>query len=212
MIAASIYKNSLILAVFALVSTALVSLTDLLTRDKIQSEKELALARILHQIIPEDQYDNDLYHDCILVRDPELLGSKNPVAVYRARKQQKPVALFIQSVAPSGYNGNIELVVGVNVSFKVSGVRVLQHNETPGLGDQIEYRKTHWLDNFLNKSLQNPEEKKWKVKKDGGDFDALTGATITPRAVIKSVFNTLKYVKLNHNNLYNQATDCQENR
>ncbi len=210
MISRSIYKNSFILAFFALVSTALVSLTDLYTKDRIQSAKELALERILHQIIPSKSYDNDIYNDCILLKDRELLGSSKPVPIFRARKNNQHVALFIQAVAPDGYNGPIELVVGVNEQQHITGVRVLQHNETPGLGDQIEYGKTRWLDSFLNHSLSSPKEKGWKVKKDGGAFDALTGATITPRSVVKAVFKTLQFVKLNHDKLYNLVSNCQE--
>ncbi len=210
MISRSIYKNSLILALFAMISTALVAFTDLLTRDKIESEKERALEKILHQIIPAHSYDNDLYRDCILQKDSELLGSSNPLPIFRARKNNQPVALFIQTEAPDGYNGTIDLVVGVNEKNAVAGVRVLQHNETPGLGDQIEYRKSHWLDIFTGRSLSNLDEKHWKVKKDGGEFDALTGATITPRAVVKAVLKTLQYVHLNHDRLYTLKSNCQE--
>lgn len=210
MISHSIYKNSIILAIFAMISTALVAFTDLLTRDRIESEKERALEKILHQIIPADSYDNDLYRDCILQKDNELLGSKELTPIFRARKNNQPIALFIQTVAPDGYNGAIDLVVGVNEKNEIAGVRVLQHNETPGLGDQIEYRKSHWLDIFLGRSLDNLDEKHWKVKKDGGEFDALTGATITPRAVVKAVLKTLQYVHLNHDRLYTLKSNCQE--
>ena len=209
MIANSIFKNSVILASFALVSTAMVTTTDYFTRDKIQSEKALALEKILHQIIPQDQHDNDLYRDCIKWTNVQFLGTDKPVKIFRSRKNQQPKALLIQAVAPDGYNGAIELVIGIDMSGKVTGVRVLSHQETPGLGDKIEHKKSAWIDNFKKSSLQNPVKELWKVKKDGGAFDALTGATITPRAVVKAIAKTLQFVEENQQQLYQTPANCQ---
>jgi len=208
MIARSMLKNSLILAAFALLSTAMVAITDHFTRDKIQSEKALALEKILHQLIAPEQHDNDLYLDCIEVKNLDLLGTENPVKIFRARLNNKPQAVFIQSVAPDGYNGAIELVIGVSQQQQVMGIRVLSHKETPGLGDKIEIRKSNWITGFNHYSLNKLEQKKWKVKKDGGEFDAFTGATITPRAVVKSVLKTLIYVEQNTVELYQQPSNC----
>ncbi len=208
MIAQSMLKNSLVLALFALLSTAMVAVTDHYTRDKIQSEKALALEKILHQLINPKTHDNDLYHDCIEVKDAMLLGTEKPVKVFRARADGQARGLFLQSIAPDGYNGAIELVVGINQHQQILGVRVLSHIETPGLGDKIEIRKSPWMNGFNNYSLENLKQERWKVKKDGGEFDAFTGATITPRAVVKSVLNTLKYVKLNQQKLYQQPSSC----
>ncbi len=208
MIARSVFKNSLMLALFALLSTAMVAITDHYTRDKIQSEKALALEKILHQLIAKEAHDNDLYNDCIEVRDEVLLGSEKPVKIFRARLSGSRQGLFIQSIATDGYNGSIELVVGVSQQQEVLGVRVLSHKETPGLGDKIEIRKSDWIMSFNSSSLEKLEPQRWKVKKDGGDFDAFTGATITPRAVVKAVLNTLKYVQLNDEQLYTQPSSC----
>ncbi len=207
---ASVLKNGIILALFALISTALVVVTDSLTKDKIISEKSKALSRILHQIVHPNQHDNDLNKDCIFVKNANLLGSKKAVKVFRARKNNRPVALMIQSVAPDGYNGNIELVVGIDQQQTIIGVRILSHNETPGLGDQIEHSKSHWLDVFKQHSLANTQINQWTVKKYAGVFDAMTGATITPRAVVSAVSNTLLYVKHHQNELFQSASNCSE--
>ncbi len=204
----SIVRNAFILAVFSLVSTALVVFTDKLTREKIKTEKNIALNKILHQIVPETSHDNILNQDCISVFAPDLLGTKKTVKIFRARQKSQPVALLLLPIAPDGYNGNIELVVGINHKKTITGVRVLSHIETPGLGDKVEYRKSKWVDGFLNRSLIDPLPDKWAVKKDGGIFDAMTGATITPRAVVKAVVNTLKYVSEHEQELYQKPSEC----
>jgi electron transport complex protein RnfG len=117
------------------------------------------------------------------------------VTVYRARLHGEPVALVIAAVAPDGYSGTIRLLVGINVDGSLSGVRVVAHRETPGLGDAIEEERSDWILGFTGKSLQNPPLQKWAVKKDGGAFDQLTGATITPRAVVKAVRQALLYYR-----------------
>jgi len=207
-IAQSMLKNSLILALFALLSTAMVAVTDHFTRARIETEKARSLEKILHQLIAPTEHDNDLYLDCIEVNDEVLLGTEKKVKVFRARKNNQHIGLFIQSVAPDGYNGNIELIIGVNQLQQIMGVRVLSHSETPGLGDKIEIRKSPWMNGFNSYSLDKLNKERWKVKKDGGEFDAFTGATITPRAVVKSVFNTLQYVKLNQQQLYQRPSSC----
>ena len=96
-------------------------------------------------------------------------------------------------VSREGYSGPINLLVAVNVDGTLSGVRVVSHKETPGLGDKIETNKDDWILGFVGKSLSNPSEALWKVRKDGGEFDQFTGATITPRAVVNAVREVLKY-------------------
>src|SRR5690606_4959952 len=120
-----------------------------------------------------------------------MLGTTQPVTVYRAFRGGEPVAALFNSVAPDGYSGEIRLLVGVRVDGSLSGVRVLSHKETPGLGDPIEVRHSDWITRFSGLSLENPPFERWKVRRDGGDFDQFTGATITPRAVVKATRNTL---------------------
>ena len=132
--------------------------------------------------------------------------SKEPVTVYRARKQGKPVALALTTFAPDGYNGTIKILVGINYNGSLAGIRIVSHHETPGLGDAIETDRSNWVYQFNNKSLVNPTPKKWGVKRDGGVFDQFTGATITPRAVVKAVYRSLLYYQANRKMLFSKPT------
>jgi len=187
--------TTIILLLFAVVGTTLVAYTFEKTRDQIVANERATLLRKLHRLIPADQHDNVLLEDTITARDEALLGSDEPVMVYRARRNGEPVALVIAAIAPDGYSGSIKLLVGINVDGTLSGVRVVAHRETPGLGDAIDETRSDWIYIFSGKSLQAPDVSRWAVKKDGGDFDQLTGATITPRAVVKAARNALLYYR-----------------
>mgnify|MGYP001825856739 FL=1 len=187
--------TTIILLLFAAVGTTLVAYTFEKTRDQIAANERATLLRKLHRLIPADQHDNVLLEDTITARDEALLGSAEPVTVYRARSNGEPVALVIAAIAPDGYSGSIKLLVGINVDGTLSGVRVIAHRETPGLGDAIDETRSDWIYIFDGKSLQAPDVSRWAVKKDGGDFDQLTGATITPRAVVKAARNALQYYR-----------------
>jgi electron transport complex protein RnfG len=122
----------------------------------------------------------------------------------------QPVAAIFTSVAPDGYSGNIKLLVGILHNGVLAGVRVISHKETPGLGDAIEADRSNWILSFNEKSLQNPPLKQWGVKKDGGFFDSFTGATITPRAVVNAVKNTLLYFQENREMIFSATTAATE--
>lgn len=194
--------GALILGLFSVVGTGLVALTYEGTAVRIAENERQELLRSLHQLISPADHDNDLYSDVITVTDKVLLGSKDGVPVYRARRAGQPVAAVIASIAPNGYSGNIRLLVGIRYDGTLAGVRVLSHKETPGLGDAIEAERSDWILRFAGKSLLNPDEKGWKVKKDGGQFDQFTGATITPRAVVKAVYSTLRYYQQHRETLF----------
>ncbi|GAB6043301.1 electron transport complex subunit RsxG [Endothiovibrio diazotrophicus] len=198
----TIAASALLLWLFAVIGTALVSFTFESTRERIAENERQALLRSLNALIPTSDYDNDVYQDAIEVTDRERLGTTRPITVYRARQAGKPVAVAILSQAPDGYSGTIRLLVAVRYDGTLGGVRVLAHRETPGLGDAIEVERTDWIRAFTNRSLDNPEEGKWKVRKDGGVFDQFTGATITPRAVVKAVYNTLVYFREHRDGLF----------
>lgn len=187
--------TTIILLLFAMIGTLMVAYTFEQTRDQIAANERATLLRKLHRLIAPEQHDNVLLEDAVSVRDEALLGSDEPVMVYRARKNGEPVALVIAAIAPDGYNGSIKLLVGINVDGTLSGVRVVTHRETPGLGDAIDETRSDWIHVFDGKSLQAPDLSRWSVKKDGGDFDQLTGATITPRAVVKAARNALLYYR-----------------
>lgn len=181
-----------LLTTFAVLSAMLVALSFYITDEQIKINERMTLLRSLDDIIPRDRYDNDLLQDYLEMKDTTLFGDE-PVMIYRARQGKKPVAAIFNPVTPEGYNGSIRLLVGIHDEGILGGVRVISHQETPGLGDLIELRKSKWILNFTGRSLNNPTEKAWKVKRDGGIFDQLTGATITPRAVVKMVKNTLLF-------------------
>ncbi len=185
--------GALILGLFSVVGTGLVALTYEGTAERIAENERQALLRSLHQLVSPEEHDNDIYADVITVHDKALLGSRDGVNIYRARNAGQPVAAVINSSAPDGYNGTIKLLVGIYYDGSLAGVRVINHRETPGLGDGIEAERSDWILSFNGHSLLNPETDGWKVKKDGGQFDQFTGATITPRAVVKAVYNTLRY-------------------
>jgi electron transport complex protein RnfG len=188
MIIKHITKTSLLLGLFALLGCSLVALSFQFTFEQIEENERAKLLSTLNQLVPTSQYDNDLFNDTRMI--------KNEI-VYRARKEKKPVAAIMTAVAPDGYNGRIRLLIAINYKGSLIGVRVLSHQETPGLGDKIELRRSNWILTFNERSLTNPNQAAWKVKRDGGEFDQLTGATITPRAVVKAVYKTLVFYQQN---------------
>lgn len=196
--------SALLLGVFAVVGTFMVAFTAENTADRIARNEREALLENLHALIPPERHTNDIFKDRITVTDP-LLGTTRPVSVYRARKNGEPVAAVLTPEAPEGYSGAIRLLVAINYDGALAGVRVLAHKETPGLGDKIEASRSNWILGFKGKSLSDPEPKNWKVQKDGGYFDQFTGATITPRAVVSGVYNTLRYFKQHRQELFETA-------
>ena len=187
---------------FAMFGAALVGLTFIQTEDDILYNEKLTLLKKLNNIIPAESYDNDLLLDTIIIKPSTLLGTDEETLVYRARKNKKNIAVVYSSIAPNGYNGPIHLLVGVKADGHLAGVRVVKHRETPGLGDVVSITHSNWILGFDGKSLSQPNEKGWKVKRDGGVFDQFTGATITPRAVVKAVHNALLYFDQNQDSLF----------
>jgi electron transport complex protein RnfG len=195
MIFQSMGKNSLLLALFALITALILASTDRVTEDRIAESERLAAQKALFEIVPLALHNNDLLVD--LQPIPEqywlALGLDNGGDVHIARLDDQPVAAIVPSITTDGYSGDIAMIVGINFDGTVAGVRVVDHKETPGLGDKVELRKSDWILSFNGKSLNNPEISKWNVKKDRGDFDQFTGATITPKAVIHQIAKTLEY-------------------
>ncbi len=192
-----ILLSGLFLGLFAVAGTTLVAVTEHATRNAIRANERALLLRNLYALLPADELDNDIASDTLRVPADELLDRDAPTLVYRARRAGEPVAAIFNPVAPNGYSGRIHLLVGVYVDGRVAGVRVVKHAETPGLGDAIEVRKSPWITTFAGRSLGDPPLDAWAVKRDGGAFDQLTGATITPRAVVEAVRDTLLYYRRN---------------
>lgn len=202
MLGKNMITAAVILGVFALLGAGLVGTTYEGTKEQIAANEREFLLRTLNEMVPARAYDNEIYTDTIQVRSKQLLGSEEAQTIYRARKNGKPVAAIITTTAPDGYNGKIKLLVAVDLAGQIGGVRVLSHQETPGLGDAIEAEKSDWINDFYGHSLHAPDPQGWHVKKDGGIFDQFTGATITPRAVVKAVYKALIFYFLNREALF----------
>jgi electron transport complex protein RnfG len=187
------FRSSTNLAIVALLGTALLTGVHHLTAERIAAEERRVITQQLEQIIDPDLYDNPLHEDFFHFSDETFFPGTQKVTAYRARANGKAVAVVLKFAAVNGYNGNIHLLVGINLDGTLGGVRVSSHKETPGLGDAIEERKSDWILAFSGRSLKQPEPGKWAVKRDGGDFDQFTGATITPRAIVEAVRRALEY-------------------
>lgn len=202
----SVSKNSLVLGAFAIATTGLVVATQLGTAERIDEQHRLSLAKSLAEVLPPGGYDNALGKDTVTLEADPLLGTAKPSVAYVALLGNVRQALVIPAVAPEGYGGSINLLVGVDRNGRITGVRAVPpHGETPGLGDKMEFKKSPWVLGFNGKSLTDPDEQHWAVKKDGGVFDAFTGATITPRAVVGAVKNTLIYVQQHQATLFDST-------
>ena len=197
-------RNSLVLGLFAIVTVGVVAFTQQSTAERIAQAERQARIDALAQILPAGSYDNDLLNSQRELQHA-LLGPRR-VAAWIATREGQPSAVILQATAPDGYSGAIQLLIGVHADGRLSGVRVIGHRETPGLGDRIELAKSRWILGFDGRSLQQPGESGWAVKKDGGQFDQFAGATITPRAVVKAVHQALQYFDAHRDELFAQET------
>lgn len=197
MLGSSIGRNSLILALFALATAGLIALIFQGTQARIADAQYRAAQRALLEIVPRARHDNDMLADVIALstEQQQELGLKNAASAHVARQNGQVVGFILPATAPDGYSGDIQLIIGVNRDGSIAGVRVLNHRETPGLGDKLELAKSDWILAFNGKSLGSPPASAWAVKKDGGEFDQFTGATITPRAVVRRVKETLEFLE-----------------
>ncbi len=202
-------RSAAALGLVAIAGTGLLTGVDYLTADRIAAQERRVILERLGQIIPQ-QYDNQLLDDHFAFRAEPYFPNGQEVIAYRARLQGEPQAVVLKFNAVNGYNGNITLLAGINSDGSLRGVRIISHKETPGLGDAIEIEKSDWTLGFSGKSLNDPEPDKWAVKRDGGEFDQFTGATITPRAVVDAVRLALEYFEANHENLFDTAADSVE--
>lgn len=198
-------RHSLGLGLFAIVTAGVIAVTLLITRDKIDENIQRAAMKTLQEVMPEQYYTNDLQADSLKLSldntqltDLSLLG---PIAkdakAYIARRDNQVSGIILPVVAPNGYTTKIDLVIGIDSTASILGARVIAHKETPGLGDKIDIKKSDWILTFNGKSLTVPAIEAWAVKKDGGEFDQLTGATITPRAIVQAIKNALTFFEKN---------------
>lgn len=192
----AIKSSTVAISLFAVVCAAVIAITQVSTQAKIADNEREFKAKALYEIVPRETIDNKLLQDTFEIQVAEL-GHTLPVTAYRARKDGLVKAVILPVVAPDGYSGNISLIVGINADSSVAGVRVLTHKETPGLGDKVETKKSDWIYSFNGRTKVTESNGLWAVKKDGGQFDQFTGATITPRAVVNAVGRALDYFAAN---------------
>jgi electron transport complex protein RnfG len=192
-----------LLAAFAAVGSGLISGVYEQTKEPIAAAERAAEAKQLLEIFPRDSHDNELIDDGFAVdAEGPLLALRERGTGYRARRNNEVTGIILPATARDGYSGDIRLLVGIDRGGAVAGVRVLSHRETPGLGDKIELTKSDWVLSFDHKTLADPAPDRWAVIKDGGDFDAFTGATVTPRAVVAAVKSAMEYSQNNRNALF----------
>ncbi len=199
-------KTAITMIAFAFVGTAMLAYVFEITLAPIAaSEKEARLA-LFKQILPENTYDNDLLQESVAIAPNELLGNHLPSTANIAKLNNKLAGVVLEAIAHDGYSGDIKLLIAIRADGSISGVRVLAHKETPGLGDYIDVARGNWIKLFNNESLAKTPAKQWQVKKDGGKFDYMVGATITPRAVVKAVLKAVEFFESNKKTLFADAT------
>jgi electron transport complex protein RnfG len=195
-------KTAITLVAFAFIGTAMLAYVFDITRAPIEaSEKEARLA-LFKQILPESTYDNDLLKDSVNIAPNEQLGNRQVTIANIAKRNHKTAGVILEAVAHDGYSGDIKLLIAIRADGSISGVRVLAHKETPGLGDYIDIAHGNWIKLFNEESVNKTPTEQWHVKKDGGKFDYMAGATITPRAVVKAVLKSLQFFEMNKKALF----------
>jgi electron transport complex protein RnfG len=210
-----IWKGGVTLAIVAALCTSLVAFTWQMTAERIEDNKKKWLERSLQPALAGLFFDSPVTESMIMIPPPHELPGSDAVIIYRVYAAENPVAALFVVSARDGYSGPIRLLIGVALDGSVTGVRVLEHRETPGLGDKIETTKSDWILQFDGRSLLNPEPAGWSIKDDGGQFDQLTGASVTPRAIIRAIKETLSYFEANREEVFaapaeNEALESEE--
>lgn len=209
----AIRKSAIGLAIFAFFTAGIISITQYLTKETIAQNVAAFEARSLLSLLPERYDQDDVVAGAAAFEDTDLTGvgrlniKPENNRFYRFYDAQGNVSsVILPVIAPEGYTEAIRLIVGIRANGRILGVRVTRHKETPGLGDQVELAKSDWVLGFNERSLQNTALEAWAVKKDGGSFDQLTGATITPRAIVNAVKNSLLFFNDNREVLLTSPT------
>jgi electron transport complex protein RnfG len=198
----SIIKTGATLAAIAAVCTALVAATYQLTEERIAANEKALLEQSLQPALGGISFDGSVSESRIVLQPPHELPGNDPVIIYRVYAAEQPVAALFAVTARGGFSGPIRILVGVEFDGKISGVRILQHRETPGLGDKIEPARSDWVFQFDGHSIGDPVTPQWAIKVDRGDFDQLTGASVTPRAIIKAIRDTLLYFDAHRDEIF----------
>ena len=198
-------KTAMVMIAFTIAGTLSLAIIHQTTEAPISKAEAAVRMALFTQILVPELHDNDLLQDEIKLPAGGDLGNRDETSIYRARLKNKPSAVILEATAPDGYSGDIKLLVAIKADGEIAGVRVLAHKETPGLGDYIDIAHSEWIKQFDGQSLVKRNDEAWFVKKDGGQFDFTTGATITPRAVVKAVHKVLKFYSKNQRAIFETA-------
>lgn len=202
----AIFKNALKTAItmlaFALIGTSLLAYVFDITRAPIEASEKQARLALFKEILPVNVYDNDLLKTTVEIDPNDLLGNRISTIANIAKYNNKTAGVVLEAIAHDGYSGDIKLLIAIRADGSISGVRVLAHKETPGLGDYIDIAHSKWIKLFDDESVNKTTATNWQVKKDGGKFDYMVGATITPRAVVKAILKALQFYEINKQTLF----------
>lgn len=193
-------KSILPLTITSIICFIVITIVHHFTKEKIEFNREQAALAVISEVLPI-KYDNNLFQDKLDIDVPTYLNNTNKLSIYRARLNKQPVAVSLMPVMTKGYNGNISLIIGISYEGKLTGVKILKHNETEGFGNQAHQDKSDWLIGFNDQSLES-SKKNWAIKKDEGEFDQLSGATITSRSIINILYKTLEYYSEHRDKFY----------
>jgi electron transport complex protein RnfG len=195
----------MVMIAFTIAGTLSLAIIHQTTEAPISKAEAAVRMALFAQILVPELHDNDLLQDEIKLPAGGDLGNRDETSIYRARLKGKPSGVILEATAPDGYSGDIKLLVAIKADGEIAGVRVLTHKETPGLGDYIDIAHGEWIKQFDGQSLVKRNDEAWFVKKDGGQFDFTTGATITPRAVVKAVHKVLRFYSINQQAIFETA-------
>lgn len=198
----SIMKTGLTLAVIAAICTALVAATHQATRERIAANEKALLEQSLQPALSGIFYDSGVSESRLVIEPPHELPGNEPAIIYRVFTEDVPVAALFAVTARDGFSGPIRILLGVEADGTVTGLRILKHRETPGLGDKIEPKRSDWVFQFEGRSLEDPSPAGWAIRVDGGEFDQLTGASVTPRAIITAMRDTLVYFESHRDEIF----------
>jgi electron transport complex protein RnfG len=201
----AILRSGATLAAIATICTTLVAASYHLTVDRIAANDKALLEQSLQPALANTFYDSSVSESRLVLEPPHGLPGSEAAIIYRDYSGDEPVAALFVVTARDGFAGPIRILLGVDINGVVTGVRILHHRETPGFGDKIDERKSDWVHQFETRSLQDPLVGRWRIRGDGGDFDQLTGASVTPRAVIKAMRETLQYFDAHREEIFAAA-------
>jgi len=180
----------------------------LATQSRVEQQEQRLVEQQLMAVLGDVPHSNVIVDDKFILRTSSAPDTST-TTVYRARNNGNSVAAVYDTATPEGYGGIIRMLVGIDFQQSITGVRIVAHRETPGLGDGIDLEKSDWIRGFDNLSLEIVDSSDWQVKKDGGRFDQFTGATITPRAVVNRIHDILLIHQKHSERIFTQPSGTQ---